>query len=399
MLDTNKIVEAPCAVRAVTRGPKHHFFGYYDRNPWDATGRYMLALETEFIDRPPTAEDQATVCLVDTHDDDRLMPLAETYAWNWQMGCNMMWLPTAPDREIVYNARENGRWVSVIRDVFSGKTRTLPRAVAHVSPDGHWAVSINYARIARERPGYGYQGVADDWADQCAPDGDGVWLMDLRTGEHKLALSLAQCAAIKPLPTMAGVHHRIYDLRFSPNSERVNFIHRWRRAGQPAAGGHHTRWISMHREGRDVFVINDHDHVSHNCWYDDATLLSWARRSGRGDHYYLNKDRVDEEPAILGEHVFDQDGHCTYSPDKKWMLTDTYPDKEQFRHLMLYRVADGTRFNLGKFYARKEIGGEIRSDLHPRFSRDGKLVAIDSIHEGPRQMYVVDVAKVVAREA
>ena len=35
-------------VRAVTRGPRHHFFGYYDKCPWDASGRYMLAVETTF---------------------------------------------------------------------------------------------------------------------------------------------------------------------------------------------------------------------------------------------------------------------------------------------------------------------------------------------------------------
>lgn len=399
MLDTRCIVEAPCPVRAVTRGPGHHFFGYYDRNPWDATGRYMLAQETDFIDRPPKAEDKAVIGLIDTQQDDSFTPLDETYAWNWQMGCNLMWLPTAPDREIIYNAREDGRWVSVIRDVFSGRTRTLPRPVSHVSPDGLWAVSINFARIARERPGYGYQGVPDAWENQCAPEGDGVWLLNLRTGEHKLALSLAACAAYQPLPTMAGVHHRIYDLRFSPNSERVAFIHRWRQKDQPAGGRHHTRWISMHRDGAELFVLNDHEHISHNCWRDDETLLVWARRNGRGDHYYLTRDRVDEEPALLGETVFDQDGHCTYSPDGRWMLTDTYPDRDRFRHLMLYRVADGMRFNLGRFYSRKEIDGEIRSDLHPRFSRDGKQVCIDSLHEGPRQMYIVDVSKVVSHEA
>lgn len=395
MLDPNRILERPCPVRAVTRGPKHHFFGYYDRNPWDATGRYLLAQETDFIDRPPTADDRVTIGLIDTQSGDRWTPLAETYAWNWQMGCNMLWLSGAADREIIYNAREDGRWVSVIRDVFSGKARTLPRPISNVSPDGRWAVSINFARIARERPGYGYQGVPDAWANELAPEGDGVWLLDLRSGDHKLVLPLARVAAFQPLPSMAGVMHRIYDLRFSPNGERVTFIHRWRQQGQPAGGRHYTRWMTMKRDGSDLFVLNDQGMTSHNCWRDDASLLAWAHRDDRGDHYYLFKDRSSEPPNILGETVFNTDGHCTYSPDGKWVLTDTYPDGERFRHLMLYRLADGMRINIGKFYSRKEIDGEIRSDLHPRFSRDGQQVCIDSLHEGPRQMYVVDVADVL----
>ena len=30
--------------RALTQGPGHHFFGYYDKCPWDLSGRYLLDL-------------------------------------------------------------------------------------------------------------------------------------------------------------------------------------------------------------------------------------------------------------------------------------------------------------------------------------------------------------------
>ena len=76
--------ESDFPVRAVTRGPKYHFFGYYDKTCWDGSGRSVLCLEVDFIDRPPTAADSATVGVVDLGGDGRFRPLGRTRAWCWQ---------------------------------------------------------------------------------------------------------------------------------------------------------------------------------------------------------------------------------------------------------------------------------------------------------------------------
>src|SRR5438045_1609000 len=86
-------VAGPAPVRAVTRGPGHHSFGYYDKTPWDVSGRYLLASRAPFCHRSPRADEPATLGLVDLHDGDRFLPFAETLAWNWQQGCMLQWLP------------------------------------------------------------------------------------------------------------------------------------------------------------------------------------------------------------------------------------------------------------------------------------------------------------------
>lgn len=101
--------------------------------------------------------------------------------------------------------------------------------------------------------------------------------------------------------------------------------------------------------------------------------------------------------GIVGEGVLDRDGHCSYSPDRRWILTDSYPDRESYRTLILYRPADHRRIDIGRFYSAKKITGEFRCDLHPRWNRDGTQVCIDSIHEGSRQLYVLDVSEIVSR--
>ena len=141
---------------AVTSGPKHHFFGYYDKFPWNANSRYMIGLETEFMDRPPTAEDRAVIGLIDLEDGNRWKPLAETTAWNWQQGTMLQWVGTEPERKIIYNIRAGERFGAVVQDVESGEMRELPRPVYALSRDGRQAVTPNFARTARTRPGYGY---------------------------------------------------------------------------------------------------------------------------------------------------------------------------------------------------------------------------------------------------
>src|SRR5687768_4249015 len=119
----------------VTSGPKHHFFGYYDVTPWDSTGRYLLAGEIDFIDRQPKPGEALTVGMVDLKDNNRYLPFDTTTAWCWQMGARLQWLGSAPDREVVYNTVERGRYVAVIRDVRTGKTRSLPRPIYALSRD------------------------------------------------------------------------------------------------------------------------------------------------------------------------------------------------------------------------------------------------------------------------
>ena len=52
----------------VTSGPKHHFFGYYDKCPWDATGQFLLAMEIGFYDRQPKPGEPLTVGMADLKD-------------------------------------------------------------------------------------------------------------------------------------------------------------------------------------------------------------------------------------------------------------------------------------------------------------------------------------------
>jgi len=380
----------PAPVRAVTTGPRHHFFGYYDKSPWDATGRYMLALEAPFGDREPRPDDRATVGVIDLASDYSFHPLAETTAWNWQQGAMLQWLPSAPHRLIIFNDRRDDAFISVIMDIRNAEARILPRPIYAISRDGSRALTPNFSRLNDWRPGYGYAGIPDPWKDDPQPDDDGIYLMDLKTGESRLIISINHVVAHRHEERMEGGHHWFNHLLFNTDDSRFVFLHRWPRE----AGGRYTRMFTAAPDGSDLYCLSDHDMTSHFDWRNERQILAYAHRREVGDRYFLFADRSGEF-EVIGEGILTTDGHCSYSRDGNWILTDTYPDRDRMRALILYSPQDQRRVDIGEFFAPPQLVGPIRCDLHPRWSRDCRQVCIDSAHEGTRQMYAVDVSRVV----
>ncbi|MBA4067270.1 MAG: hypothetical protein C0501_26895 [Isosphaera sp.] len=384
--------EAPVPVpaRAVTKGPKHHWFGYYDKTPWDATGRYLLAHESAFAARQPTAEDKTAVGMVDLKDGDRFVELATTPAWGWQQGAMLQWLGTPGGTEVIFNDLVDGKPAARILDTATKKSRTLPLPIYSVTADGKRAVTPDFARTHRLRPGYGYASYPETLADDPAPEKLGIWHMDLTTGKHDLILSLKQIAANKPDDRFTNCHHGVEHLVWNPGGTRFVFLHRWRAGDKPWL----TRVYTAKPDGTDLRLHLDTGMASHFDWRDDHTLLFWAKHPKAGNKFFTIDTRSDET-QLVGDGVLTQDGHCSYSPDRKWILNDTYPDKERMQTLMLFKVATGRRYDLNRFHSPKAFTGPVRCDLHPRWNRDGTQVCIDGCHDPQRQVYVLDVAEVV----
>jgi hypothetical protein len=241
------------------------------------------------------------------------------------------------------------------------------------------------------RPGYGYVGAVDPGQDEGAPAGDGVFRMDLAGGDAELVLSLAGLAAMRPKPSMVGAKHWVNHVQINTEGSRFACLHRWR--VPDGRGKWRTRLVTAGLDGSDPFILLDDDMVSHYDWRDGEGLLAWANVDGVGMRYWLCRDRSPER-EVVGEGVLTCDGHCSYSPDRRWVLTDTYPDSDGKRTLLLFRPDDGVRVDLGRFHAGG-LKGPVRCDLHPRWGRDGRSVCFDSVHVGTRQMYVMDVSEVV----
>jgi hypothetical protein len=402
--DLSKYSEALVPARAITKGPGFHWFAYYDKLQFDPTNRFVLSNKVEFEHRTPTAEDRIRVGMVDLEDGDRWIELGKSDAWGWQQGCMLQWVPGSA-KEVVWNDREGDRFVARIKNVETGETRTLPRAIYALSPDGKWAVTADFARIQALRPGYGYQGIADPHRAEKAPEKSGIWRMDMATGESELIFSLAEAAAI-PFQGAPLVDQWTWfnHLLVAPDSRRFTFLHRWRAKGPDDEGfavnnGFVTRMFTMDLDGGDPYILDPSGYTSHFIWRDPGHICAWTRPEGREDAFYLMKDKT-QEVSIVGEGDMPKNGHNTYLPvgdGMEWILNDTYPTGVRRQQTpYLYHEPTRRRFDLGHFHSPPEYVGEWRCDTHPRSSNDGRLVTIDSPHGGEgRQVWLLDVSGIV----
>ena len=368
------------------------FFGYFDKYPWDISGRYVLANRAEFMDRQPTAADKLIVGMIDRQDNNKFIQLGKTHAWCWQQGCMLQWLNDKSGTKVIYNDRCEDKFVARIVDISTGKKQTLCRPIYCLSPDGKYALSINFSRLDKERPGYGYAGCVDKFEDENYPEDDGIWLINIKNNTAKLIISAEQITKTFNRPEMNDNKNWFNHLLFSPDSKRFAFLHRWRMPNR----NHLTHMFTADIDGQNVHPLNLEDMTSHYTWFENNKIIAFANQHFGGWDYYEFIDQTSIIKQVGPKVLHDIDGHCSYSQDSKWMLTDSYPDeKNNKRSLYLFNNENHELFEVGKFYANPNLPTPIRCDLHPNWSRDCKQVCFDSIHEGARHIYIMNVSQLI----
>lgn len=384
---------AEIPIRRLTQGPRFHWFGYYDKLQFDPSGRYLLGQQVDFEGRSPRPEDSIRIGIIDTAQGDSWTEIGSTRAWNWQQGAMLQWLPQS-DRLLMWNDRDGDRFVCRIYDLKSKRTRTLPAPVYTLSPDGKTGLAPDFRRLNDVRPGYGYAGIADPNREKLTPPDAGIWRIDLRRGKPDLLFSLADVAKIPHREAYSpNAKHWFNHLLFNPDGSRFIFLHRWR--GDKEGTSFSTRMFTASAAGRDLYPLDPWGKTSHFIWRDPQHVLAWAWHPSHQNAFYLYRDQT-EQVEVVGPGVMTVNGHCTYLPGNRWILNDTYPDPQRLQHLYLFNVATRQRVPLADLLSPKQYTGEWRTDLHPRFSPDGKKVCIDSTHEGlGRQMYLLDISGLV----
>lgn len=395
---------------AITKGPHEHLLAnYFAINAWSPDNRYVLVLETDLNGRLPEAGERCTLGVVDLRDGNRFIPVTTTACWNFQEAAMAHWLG---NDEFLFNDLRDGRFVTVVLNWRTKRERILPRPVSAVSADGTWAVSINYARLSLTRPDYGYAGPGQDPLEAVTwPEDDGLWVMDLKTGASKLVLSVAQGRARmpatkavkgKPGQPLAYYCHTV----ISKDDRKIFFLARsvdWFDKTVHKASIWQTTSFTVDRDGRNLRrCFKDGWAGSHFNWAPDGShrmVVTAIWNGDRMEHWTKGawspvEFTVGEEEKVrrIGKGAYDLDWHCFYSPDGKFMSGETYWSKSYERPWILVRLEDDAAMPIGSFFVPPAYRQTYwRCDLHARWRDDGRQIAFNSVHEGSRQVYLMDV--------
>lgn len=362
------------------------FFGYYDKSP------FSQDMTRAVFHRTNGADDEVEIIALDQKEAISYT-LGSSRAWNWQQGSMTQWVP-GRDNLIIHNCVRNGELGCRLVELPGGReVGYLSMPIQTLHPQKRVALSLNYRRLMRLRPDYGYPVEVDNFKPNMPLSDDGLWLLDLEKGESRLVFSLAELAA-RPGPGMANADHKVNHAIYSRNGARFVFMHRWL-----GPQGKFSRLYSAKDDGSDLTLLMESRLVSHYHWRDEGTLVVYGR-AGEVNHYYLlnaaNGGRTPLAPEKLDSFG---DGHCSFSPDGQWIVSDTYPDKSRVQTLFLFKPDTGDLEIVGGFLAPPAFNGPERCDLHPRFSPDGRWVSIDSSHTGRRGSYFLYIGDIVCGDA
>jgi hypothetical protein len=386
----------------ITHGPKHHYFGYIGQSrtiPWNASGRYMLALQVGFQDRLPGADDPADVCLLDVRDNYAVRVLDQTRGWNPQQGTMFYWNPEHPETQFFFNDRDRttGKIFTVLFDISAdgGKGKRIreyrfddtPVANGGVAQNGGYFTAINYARMARLRPVTGYAGTWDWTKDVAAPKDDGIYRIDVKSGEKALIVSFAQLKeAIRGFTERIDERHLfINHTLHNRNNDLIYFFCRADFESQPQ-GKRVNSVFSVRPDGSEL-TLHETFIGGHPEWEWGPRII--GSRDGQQVIYDIAEKKIVD--SLGGKDMFpNPEGDIALSPDGSWFVNG-HREGEHHHYTFLEtktrRVVKSPPVFLSTWKS-----GALRLDPAPCWNRTSDGIVVPGIApDGTRQMFLLQM--------
>ena len=396
-------------VEQITTGPKHHLFGYIGHAltiPWNESGRYIVAMRTDFFKRMPKAGEPCDIVIIDTENNYTVTKVDESLAWNPQKGTMLYWNPNAPETQFFFNDRDpkTEDIFTVLYDI-STKKRVKeyrfspgPSTVANtgVAPDGRYFVAVNHGRN-NGREVVSYAGAVDETLSGPAnPTTDGLFKVNIATGKKTIVISYD--AIVKFLAPLGYVVDPTYPLTINAttcnrNSNRIKFIIRGNGGGP---NNRMKKWpqveLIIRADGTNLIQMPK---SGHSDWLE-GPVITHANKQGWIDLYNVDSASFTGDKIGTKNTFKDSGADMAYSPDGRWIVCSYNSDGSWC--YQFYRFADGAVFTATTTLTIKGAtpnNSSTRIDGAPRWNRTSDAILIGGIvtennpSKGTRQMAII----------
>jgi hypothetical protein len=363
----------------VTKNNEETFFGYYDHSPVNDSGLILFHSTKRPTSKKPTEKESIDICCFNEKTGKTFI-IDSVSTYNWQMGARATWI----NNEIIaYNSFDNSHYVCNLYSIAEQKIiRTLDLPAQDFFFDKYF-LTVNYQRLLSYAPDYAYRNLKkmrhetfEDYA------GDGIWMVDFRTGKQELLHSIRQILECDTVNRFRNAHHFVNHIMINPDGKSFIFIHRYFKSG--------VRYDRLaYSDFRTIKILLSDQCQSHFCWLDNKIVFGYGQYNGTKGFYSVNVDSgvVQEHEKLTAIHP--EDGHPTVY--KNWICIDSYPSLSRMQSLILYNHKTYEIINLLEVFHDISRTAETRCDLHPRFSNDGRKIYIDAVYSGKRRLYQLDI--------
>ena len=361
---------------------KNSFFGYYDHIPWSENMMYFILHNYDgglhlnlyqFINNKIIFKKKITT----------------TSYFNLQQGIRPVWLN---NNQIIFNRVLNNNLISSIYDIKNDSFKDFDFPIQEISSKYKIIFSIDYSKFDFLNKDYGYRLHSKISHKKI----DGITGYDYM--HDKIIFKLQQ----KKIHKISKNNHiplekcELNHLHHSPYENSFVFIYRTK-----YYKGFSELYEYNYRKD-SLIKLYSGSMISHYCWINKNLILAYLKHQSESGFFeinYRNKEEIHISKNILDKTQDNTgDGHPSVSPDNKWVIYDSYPNKA--RHSHLYLIQNNIKNNsekilVGKFLSPLKFNGYNRCDLHPRWSPDSRFISIDSCHEGIRKSYLIDISKII----
>ncbi|MBQ8320151.1 MAG: hypothetical protein IJX81_04655 [Clostridia bacterium] len=359
-----------------------YFFGYYDLQPYDGEEKFHLAHRVAFLDRHPNAADVAEIGVIELATQ-RFIKLAETHSWNFQQGALLVWFESG--KSVLFNDFDGEKHISRVVDMEGNELRRYDYPLGSVSADRTKGLSINFSRIHDFRKGYGYSNIKDPFYEENAPISDGIFLVDLVTGEGRLIASYADMAAAFSEEPFTNGKLVVNHITFNPSGTAFVILLRNFPVNTPKWG---TVLAVGDLDGNFKKLTNFQVN-SHYSFRGDGLVYIWSGLPEYGVYVF---DTKTGERKLLHTPVTDKgDIHVNCSKSGDCFIGDGYVEAGGVRSIYRYDFARERIEKLLSVYSVPVTDTDIRCDLHARFSPSEKYISYDTTENGKREIVQIEL--------